>query len=474
MRDILDPADLWVGTPGAVALLGDKAPVAQPDSVSMQLNNGPLSIDVLSNDYDPEGEQLSLIAAYAALGSAVAETDGTVTYTPFANLVGTDVITYEIADPEGQRRVGQVTVTILEPVLSIVEHPDNTLSIDAATGLVDVTVLEPAEFAGTYQVNSSDLLQGPVNLVPPVVQGTFSVGETLDVRPGLWIYDVTSGVPVSSWQWRRGTADISGETTNSYTVVSGDSQTGISVLELATDTFGQRFVTSAILGGAFSPVDDPALQGWWDADDAATVFETAGVVSGWADKSGGNLLAQGNTQRRPTTGLRVINGLNVLDFDGSQFLERPETVPVSGDVAFHMLVEIDGTDSAFDALLAVNAPTNDFQFDANASTQFDGRLNMSDIGAGGTLTGGPFSGPHVISIIFDRAGAGQAEVFISDISRMTVAYTAPINTAVQLILMSNRSTNAWAAGALGEVIITGNVTNRAQHHAYLATKWGIA
>lgn len=472
MRDILDPVDRWIGTPGAVSVFGNKSPIALPDSISMLVNAGPISIDVLANDYDPEGGQLTLIAASASLGTAVAEPDGTVTYTPFPGLAGTDAIAYDIEDPDGQRRTGQVTVTILEPALSIVTNSDNTLSIDSATGLLDITVTEPAVFAGTYQIDSSDLNQGPVNLVPPSIQGIVATGETLVIIPGLWIHEVTSGPLVTSWQWRRNGVNIAGETAGSYVVLPGDSQAGISVAETESDSEGQRTAISATLGGTFSPFDDPALLGWWDAGDTTTIFETGGIVSGWADKSGGAALNQTNTQRRPTTGLRTINGLNALDFDGSQFLERAETVPISGNIAFHMLVEIDSTTSAFEALLAIDA-TNDFQVDARTDTQFDGRLNMAGIGPGGDLTGGPFSGTHIVSLIFDRSGMGQAEVFVSGISRLSAGYSAPIDNAAQLILMANRSKNAWVNGAVGELIVTGDVTNRAEHHAYLASKWGV-
>ena len=64
------------------------------------------------------------------------------------------------------------------------------------------------------------------------------------------------------------------------------------------------------------------------------------------------------------TGMRTLNDGNVLDFDGTAFLERAEAEPASGDVAFHMALVIDSTANAFEAVLAVDA-TNDFQIDAN-------------------------------------------------------------------------------------------------------------
>ena len=73
MRDILDPADIWVGTPGTVFLNTNKLPVAVDDALSVLMGSGPVSVDVLANDYDPEGRALSLVSATASLGTAVAE-----------------------------------------------------------------------------------------------------------------------------------------------------------------------------------------------------------------------------------------------------------------------------------------------------------------------------------------------------------------------------------------------------------------
>lgn len=55
----------------------------------------------------------------------------------------------------------------------------------------------------------------------------------------------------------------------------------------------------------------------WDASDEASITESAGAVSTWADQTatGADLTASGSA--RPTTGASTQNGLNVLDFDGS-------------------------------------------------------------------------------------------------------------------------------------------------------------
>ena len=83
MRTIFDPDNLWLG-PAPMAQLSNsnKLPVAIDDALSVLRDSGPVTVDVLANDFDPEGQPLSLVSASAALGTAVAEADDTVTYTP--------------------------------------------------------------------------------------------------------------------------------------------------------------------------------------------------------------------------------------------------------------------------------------------------------------------------------------------------------------------------------------------------------
>ena len=138
-----------------------------------------------------------------------------------------------------------------------------------------------------------------------------------------------------------------------------------------------------------------------------------------------------------------------------------------------MALEIDNITDLYEAILAVEG-TNDFQIDAGSSTQFDGRVNPAGIGALTPLSGGPFSGGMILSAIFDFTGSGQVEIFIGNSSRATMAYTAAIDTSAALHLMTNRSKNAWVDGAVAEVIVTGDISNRTDFHGYLATKWGLS
>ena len=479
MRNILIADEDWLVWPSRFRRVSQQnsSPVAIDDALTVFRGQGPIVVAVLDNDIDPDGDPLTLVSASAALGTATANPNGTVTYaapqgTP-AGSVQFDTVVYEIADTSDARNTGQINVTITEPILSVDPAPGNTLTVTSAPEAIEIVVTEPADFAGTYQVDPLDLLIGPVNLVPPLIEGSAAVGQSLSVRHGLWIHDLAAEPVSQSWQWRRAGADIPGATGTSYVMQATDEGQGITAVESWTDAYGARSATSAAVSEAFTPVADLGLIGWWDADDAATIsIGGSGGVASWAPKAGGIPFVQGVGVREPQTGLRSLNGRNVLEFDGDDHLECAFGLPASGDVAFHMALIVDGTSSAFEAFLAFDA-TVDFQLDAENALQFDGRLNLAGAGTSMSLSGGPFAGPMIVSVLFDRTGTATAEVFINGISRGTTGYTQALDATGTLNLMTNRSQNASVDGAVAEVIVTSDVTNRAEHHAYLATKWGL-
>jgi len=88
----------------------NRAPIAVADSVSTG-KGVVLTVPVLSNDSDPDGDPLSVGTFTQPLtGSVVLNSNGTFTYTPKKNFTGTDTFTYKASD--GAAQSGSVTVTI--------------------------------------------------------------------------------------------------------------------------------------------------------------------------------------------------------------------------------------------------------------------------------------------------------------------------------------------------------------------------
>ncbi len=117
-------------------------PVANDDTATTD-EDTPVTIDVLSNDTDLEGDTLSIDGTPTANnGTVTVNPDGTLEYTPDADFNGTDTITYTITDGNGGTDTAQVTVTV-DPVNDgpVANDDAITLSEDEIAGDIEGNVL---------------------------------------------------------------------------------------------------------------------------------------------------------------------------------------------------------------------------------------------------------------------------------------------------------------------------------------------
>lgn len=85
-------------------------PVAANDSVSTAANT-PITIDVMGNDSDPDGNPLTIIGmGDAPNGTVTLNPDGTITYTPNAGTSGDTSFSYTISDGHGGTSTATVAV----------------------------------------------------------------------------------------------------------------------------------------------------------------------------------------------------------------------------------------------------------------------------------------------------------------------------------------------------------------------------
>jgi len=90
----------------------NQAPVAADDDTPTTAEDTPVTIDVLANDSDVDGDTLSISSVTQGANGAVA-TDGTsVTYSPVLNFYGTDSFTYTVSDGNGGSDTATVTVIV--------------------------------------------------------------------------------------------------------------------------------------------------------------------------------------------------------------------------------------------------------------------------------------------------------------------------------------------------------------------------
>lgn len=96
------------------------APTAADDTATAANDGSVETIDVLSNDSDPDSGQTPAITAVTqgTQGGTVTLSESTVTYTADTSFSGTDTFTYTIEDPNGLTDEGTVTVTVTESASS--------------------------------------------------------------------------------------------------------------------------------------------------------------------------------------------------------------------------------------------------------------------------------------------------------------------------------------------------------------------
>ena len=168
----------------------NQAPVAMPDSVRVRPGTK-VSVAVLANDIDPDGDPLTLAqgSVSAPSGIDVTERSGRIVFTA-PQQEGTHVISYAIEDGAGGRAEGvcSVVVTPTAPLLAPIARDDEVslADVQAASGSVSVDVLRNDEDPdGDIQ---DDTLSSPDS-------GIGTSGETLTIplspKPQTVIYTVT-------------------------------------------------------------------------------------------------------------------------------------------------------------------------------------------------------------------------------------------------------------------------------------------
>jgi hypothetical protein len=200
---------------------------------------------------------------------------------------------------------------------------------------------------------------------------------------------------------------------------------------------------------------------WLDATDASTITELSGSVSQWDDKSGsGNDFPQGNASRQPITGVRTLNGLNVLDFDGGDSMQRGSLANVANDFIMVGVWDVDSGATLFSETgspQAWNATT------AGLTTQLDGTMLYS---------GGTISGATVVSFDMNPTGL-NAEAFVNGESQAILALTQSLGNSTARIA-ANFVGGSNVVGGMGEMVISDDrsVETRQKIEGYLAWKWG--
>ena len=111
--------------------------MANGDSaIATGLAGSPVTVDVLANDTDPDGDPLSIQSVSVPAHGAATIVAGKVVYTPSATYVGPDSFTYTIDDGHGGTSSATVTVDVQNR--NPIANADTLLALSGIAANVDV------------------------------------------------------------------------------------------------------------------------------------------------------------------------------------------------------------------------------------------------------------------------------------------------------------------------------------------------
>ena len=110
---MVNPPDMGGPGGGGVDSGGNQVPDAL-DDVGSTVSPQPVTISVLANDSDPDGDALTVtqITSPPSNGRAIVNVDGTITYIPNPGFVGADEFDYEVSDGNGGTDIATVRVDV--------------------------------------------------------------------------------------------------------------------------------------------------------------------------------------------------------------------------------------------------------------------------------------------------------------------------------------------------------------------------
>jgi hypothetical protein len=226
---------------------------------------------------------------------------------------------------------------------------------------------------------------------------------------------------------------------------------------------------------------------WLDGADASTLYNATsggslvaadGAVARWEDKSGNaRHLTQGTLGSRPARKAAILNGRDVLRFDGGDWLET--------------------TFAALGTSYCVNAVAY-----LNSSAAVQGVFGCRSNSAGNPvnpLVAATTGGSSFMSVRDDSGSANQTNmsgvvattwyIFGGTRSGSTVAsardgtLSATSSNSLGTITTNRTTVGAWYGGTSPPVnylsgdiaeVVVGTLADRQRHEGYLAHKWGLA
>ena len=381
------------GTVDVIVTPVNDAPITFAVPTQTVWEDGQVTIDVVSDATDADGDALTAATATAENGTVRVNGDGTITYSPNTNFQGNDTVTYTIDDGRGGTATGTLTVSVGE-----VNDAPVTGTVDPLIVVEDGTVSGIDVLAGATDIDGDTLTIADAR----AANGTVSIAAdgTLSYTPN---------------------ADFFGEDTITYTIDDGRGGTATGTVNVTVDGMNDAPIaapTMAITTDEDMPSGEiDVLSGAMDVDGDPLFVALASAANGTvAVTANGTLLYTPNAD---------FNGTDAITYTLSDGKGGTATSTVSIDVTARNDAPAAGTpgsiatpeDTPITGIDVLTA-ASDVDGDAISVVSASAENGSVTINADGTLDYAPnanFNGPDVITYALadGRGGSTSATVNIS-------------------------------------------------------------
>lgn len=278
--------------------------------------------------------------------------------------------------------------------------------------------------------------------------------------------EIDNIVAASGLRLSNPTVPASGTATGTQGDISWDSN------YLYVCTSGDTWKRAAISTWLDLPVSTN-VELWLDADDSSTITLNGSTVSQWDDKSGNNYhISQATASNQPTYVSSVLNGRNIVRFDGNDELLNGSATVVGGSTNRTVFIVFNSTAGSLTYGVFLGDSTSNGQ-SFGISREIAVRVNN---GNRVWSTGAINSTHSIVTIALDGTSTTDLSAWKNG-SSLTASSTSvqTINTAAGIIV-GNGTVGGDLTGDVAEVIVYSSAlstSDRESVESYLSNKWGI-
>ena len=139
--EVTDGTSQSTATVNITVSTGNALPTVVADTATVLEDAKASQIDVLTNDSDTDGDELSVASVTQGEDGSVTLSSGSVLYTPDANFAGTDMFTYTVTDGNGGISSGIVTMTVTGVGDDPTATNDTLDPVQVGSGKIEVDLL---------------------------------------------------------------------------------------------------------------------------------------------------------------------------------------------------------------------------------------------------------------------------------------------------------------------------------------------